>query len=251
MRHVTRIIRSYTVASGPKFIVPSVNYASHILSAVEREASRSTSKAAIIDGSTGNTITYGDYAYRVGAAARGFRSAGVTRGTVIAVHLPNSPEFIIAFTALASMGAIITTSNPQYTPQELAHQLKDSGATFVLTMPLLKPVVIAAMAAVGNLSPHAMLVLGEPSTSFLSVDVSISSGAKRALPDITTVDASKQLLALPYSSGTTGLPKGVALSHANLTSNIEQSVGANGDGSSGLGLIRDDVMVGVLPLYHI
>ena len=251
MHNITRIIRNYTVSTFPKFIVPTVNYAAHILAAVEREASHTANKVAIIDGSTGATTTYGDYAYRVGAASRGFRSAGVTRGSVVALHLTNSPEFMVAFTALAALGATITTSNPQYTPQELAYQLKDSGATFVLTIPLLKPIVAAAMAAVSGLSPHAMLVLGEPSASFLSVDVSMSSGAKRALPEIVTVDARKQLLALPYSSGTTGLPKGVALSHANLTSNIEQSAGANGDSSSGLGLLRSDVMVGVLPLYHI
>lgn len=240
-----RLIRSLSTSS---FAVPCVNYAAHVLAAVEREASQSASKAAMIDGSTGATTTYGDYAYRVGAAARGFRAAGVTRGSVVAIHLPNSPEFVIAFTALASLGATVTTSNPLYSPTELAHQFKDSGASFILTFPPLKPVVEAASKAIG-LSPHAMLVLGEPSASFLTIDVSAATSARRALPEIASVDAAKDVLVLPYSSGTTGLPKGVALTHTNLAANIAQTCGVGS--SSGMGLLRSDVMLGVLPLYHI
>ena len=249
MRHAlqtTQLVRRNltTVAKGVSFNVPTLNYAEHMLNAIEVEASKFPLKAAIIDGLTGNTIIYGDYAYRVGAAARGFRNAGVSHGTVVAMHMTNSPEFVIAFTALASLGAIITTSNPHYTHQELTHQLKNSGATFILTMPLLKPLVATAIAAVGGLSPHAMFVLGEPSASFLTADVSISRHANRALPDIATVDALNHTLAMPYSSGTTGLPKGANLSHSNLTSNIVQSTNISG-------LIRTDVVIGVVPLYHI
>ena len=240
--------RAFAVASSssPSIIPIATNYSAYILSHVEREAATAPQKAAFIDGTSGRMITYGDFAYRVGAAARGFAAAGVSRGTVVGMHMPNSPEFVIAFNALASLGAVVTTSNPMYSPTELAHQLKDSGASRVITIPQFHPVVSAASAAAG-LPASATLTLGEPSTAFLTADVSKASGAERTLPNIVSVDAAKTLLALPYSSGTTGLPKGVALSHSNLATNIEQITGL----TSIFGLDSSDVLLGVLPFYHI
>ncbi len=62
-------------------------------------------------------------------------SRGVRDGDVVAIHMPNSPEYIIAFQAVAQLGAINTTSNPLYTPSELTHQLRDSGAKYIITVP--------------------------------------------------------------------------------------------------------------------
>ena len=74
----------------------ATNYAAYILSHVEAEAARSPAKAAFIEGTMGRSVLYLDFAYRVGAAARGFAAAGVTRGTVVGLHLPNSPEFVVS-----------------------------------------------------------------------------------------------------------------------------------------------------------
>jgi acyl-CoA synthetase (AMP-forming)/AMP-acid ligase II len=94
-------------------------------------------KAAIIDGMSGRTITYADLPLRIGTAAKAMASKGVRDGDVVAIHMPNSPEYIIAFQSVAQLGAINTTSNPLYTPSELAHQFRDSGAKFAITIPAL------------------------------------------------------------------------------------------------------------------
>jgi acyl-CoA synthetase (AMP-forming)/AMP-acid ligase II len=213
------------------------NYASYMLQHIEAGAKSASSRPALIDGVSGRVTPYGDLPYRIGAAARGFKSLGVRRGTVVGLHLANSPEFIVAFNALASLGAVVTTSNPAYSPTELTHQLKDSGAEFVLTMEPLLPVVTAAATGAG-LPASRVLVLGAPALAFLHEDVA-AAGALRALPEVEAVDGPRTLLALPYSSGTTGLPKGVELSHGNLTANLEQS-------APGLGMGAGDVAVGVL-----
>jgi acyl-CoA synthetase (AMP-forming)/AMP-acid ligase II len=218
------------------------NYASYMLQHIEAGARAAAARPALIDGVTGRVTSYGDLPYRFGAAARGFKALGIRRGTVVGLHLANSPEFIVAFNALAALGAVVTTSNPAYSPTELTHQLKDSGANFVLTMEPLLPVVTAAASGAG-LPMSRVLVLGAPATAFLYEDVA-AAGALRALPEVEAVDGPRTLLALPYSSGTTGLPKGVELSHGNLTANLEQSY-------PGLEMSPGDVAVGVLPLYHI
>lgn len=214
-----------------------------MLKHIEAEASRAPSRPALINGVTGAATTYGDLPYRIGAAARGFAALGVRAGTVVGLHLANSPEFVVAFNALASLGAVVTTSNPAYSPTELTHQLRDSGASLVLTMEPLLPVVREAAAGAG-LPAASVLVLGAPETAFLTADVSKAAAALRQLPSVLDVPGASTLLALPYSSGTTGLPKGVRLSHGNLTANLEQS-------TPGLGMQPGDVTVGVLPFYHI
>lgn len=102
-----------------------------------QSAKRFGNKPALIDGVTGKTITYADIPLRIGTAAKALAARGVRFGDVVAIHMPNSPEYIIAFQAICSLGAIVTTSNPLYTPQELGFQLRDSGAKFAITVPAL------------------------------------------------------------------------------------------------------------------
>ena len=75
--------------------------------------------------------------FRIGTSAKALAAKGVKSGDVVSIHMPNSPEYVIAFQAVCSLGAICTTSNPLYTPAELAHQLRDSGAKFAITVPQL------------------------------------------------------------------------------------------------------------------
>ena len=131
----------------------------------------------------------------------------------------------------------ITTVNPTYTPAELAHQLKDSGASFIVTNTLLQPLVKAALPHVPGLLPANVAVIGEASGAFLE------SGS--APLRITPVDSATHTLVIPYSSGTTGLPKGVVLTHRNLIANVQQTTAHP---VLNCGMVEGGVVLGLLPM---
>jgi acyl-CoA synthetase (AMP-forming)/AMP-acid ligase II len=221
----------------------SENYASFILRHVERSATARPNSPCLVNGLNNDTVLYKDFGARVGAAQRGFRALGIGKGNVVGLHLPNCPEYIIAFNALASLGAVVTTSNPAYSPTELTHQFRDSGAELVVTIPALEGVVREAANKTLGMKASSVVTLGSPGASFLTEDVT-AAAALRALPAIEAVDGPSTLFCLPYSSGTTGLPKGVRLSHSNLTVNLEQSLVA-------LKMQPTEAILAVLPFYHI
>ncbi|MBA2506442.1 MAG: AMP-binding protein [Thermoleophilaceae bacterium] len=213
--------------------IPVTDITSHVL----EHAGQHADKPALIDGPSGRTITYGELAQSIKALAAGLAARGFQPGDVLAVYMPNVPEYAIAFHGAASAGGKCTTANPLYTAGELAHQLEDSGARFLLTVP---PFLEAATEAAGEAGIEAVFVLGEGEGA---EPFSALLGDPDAAPEVS-IDPENDLAVLPYSSGTTGLPKGVMLSHHNLVANIEQS-------QSALPIGEEDVLVGVLPFFHI
>ena len=201
-------------------------------------AAKRPEKAAFIDGPTGRVLTYGDWASAVKRGAFGLAARGFKKGDVFAIYSPNCPEYAIAFHAVALVGGIVTTINPTYTVEELQNQLTDCRARFLLTVP---PFLDKAREAAGRAGVEEVFVLGQApgATSFSAL-----LEEDGPVPDVT-IDPREDLVVLPYSSGTTGLPKGVMLTHYNLVANMRQSLGA-------MSLLRDDdVIVGVLPFFHI
>lgn len=157
----------------------------------------------------------------------------------LGIHLPNAPEYIIAFNAAAVAGGRVTTSSPLATASELGYQLRDASASTVLTLSAFRQTVEAAAAESGCVK--RILCLDEESGSIFHEDKGVE--AWRA-DGVTPQDC----FALPYSSGTTGLPKGTMLSHRNLVANIAQ---CTGQAEHNLDMTADDVVLGVLPAYHI
>jgi acyl-CoA synthetase (AMP-forming)/AMP-acid ligase II len=196
-------------------------------------------KPALIDGMSGRKVTYRDLLFRIGTAAKGFAARGIRDGDVVGIHMPNMPEYIVAFQAAASLGAVNTTSNPLYTATELNHQFKDSNAKYCITVPAFLDTV---KAAAKDSNVQDIFVVGEPSGSFLFEN----DGKSR--PSSVPMDPKEKLLVLPYSSGTTGLPKGTMLSHYNLVANVQQMVGHP---EFNVDLRNSDVCMGLLPMYHI
>lgn len=189
-------------------------------------------KPALIDASSGRTLTYRGWADGVRATAAGLAQRGFRKGEVFAIYSPNHPDYAIAFHAVSLLGGIITTINPAYTAGELSHQLKDAGARYLVTT---TPFADKARAAARENDLREVFLFGD------SFDALRDGGGD---PPEVPIDARNDVVALPYSSGTTGLPKGVMLTHYNLVANILQSTRC-------FGLESSDTTLGVLPFFHI
>jgi long-chain acyl-CoA synthetase len=201
---------------------------------------RHASRTALVDASCDRRLTYAEYGETVESLARGFISAGVRPGEVIAIFLANSWEFCTAFHAAQLAGAIPTLLNPTYREREVRYQLENSGAVILISdganlegINLTGPANLRRVYTTRQSAPGA-----EPFANLLK-----SASARYPKPE----QPSDQTLAvLPYSSGTTGLPKGVMLSHYNLIANVYQFIAPNGSK-----LNSADNISCCLPLYHI
>ena len=204
---------------------------------VFRNAGQWADKPALIDGPSGRTLTYGQLVGAVDRVAAGLAERGLGKGDVFAIFSPNIPEYAVAFYGVLKAGGVITTINPLYRAEELAHQLKDAGARYLLTIPHF---LETAQEAAERAGIDEVFVFGEAdgATPFASL---LRSTA--AAPSVE-IDARRDLAVLPYSSGTTGLPKGVMLTHHNLVANIKQTMEVEK-------LEGEEVLIGILPFYHI
>jgi len=201
---------------------------------------RNANKLAVVDTSCGRRMTYSEYGETVENIARNLIQAGVRPGNVVAIFLYNSWEFCTAFHAIQLAGAIPTLLNPTYREREVRYQLENSGAVCLITdganieginlagLPDLRWVYTTRQPAAGT----------EPFSKLLQ---KVSASFPKPIQS-----SDQALAALPYSSGTTGLPKGVMLSHYNLIANIYQLLGPNATA-----LNHADNILCCLPLYHI
>jgi acyl-CoA synthetase (AMP-forming)/AMP-acid ligase II len=206
------------------------------------------SRVALHDSAIGVDFTYQELDRSVSSCAAGFQQRGVERGTVVALFAPNSAEWTVVFLGAIRAGGCVTTLNPAYCGEEVRYQLEDAGAIWMCTVsPLLE---IAQQAASSNLTCKWTLIL-----DVQWLDVPDVRGAT-SLSDLLITDSTKyrpiavnpkeDVAVLPYSSGTTGLPKGVMLTHSNLVANQIQM----GEEST-LNITINDVIMAVLPFYHI
>ncbi|HEX7927455.1 MAG TPA: AMP-binding protein, partial [bacterium] len=189
----------------PDVAIPNVTIQEFVL----RNAKRLADKPALVDGPSGRTLTYGQLAGGIQALAAGLAAKGFKKGDVFAIYSPNLPEYAIAFLGVAAAGGTVTTANPLYTADELAKQLNDCKARYLLTV---APFLDKAKEAAGKSKIEEVFVFGEApgATPFASL---LKMGA--AAPAVK-IDPANDLVVLPYSSGTTGIPKGVMLTHRNL-----------------------------------
>ena len=217
----------------PDVEIPELSLPAYVLA----RAAELGDKPAIIDGPTGRTLTYSQLADAVARLAGGLVARGFGPDDVLAVMAPNVPEYAVLFHGAAMAGATMTTVNPTYTANEVHHQLTDSGASLLVTIPMFLDVATAGAEGTGVTD---IFVLGDATDAAASVTDLFGEPLAAAVE----VDSIRDVVALPYSSGTTGLSKGVMLSHHNLIANVAQVLGASG-------LDESDVVIAVLPFFHI
>jgi acyl-CoA synthetase (AMP-forming)/AMP-acid ligase II len=211
--------------------------ATDVTSFVLERAPELGDKPALIDGPSGRTLSYAELDRGTRALAAGLAARGFQPGEALALYLPNLPEYAVAFHGVARAGGRATTANPLYKAHELEHQLRDSGARILVTV---APFLDVARAAADAVRVDDVFVVGEADGARPFTDL---LGDPEAAPDVA-IDPSSDLAVLPYSSGTTGLPKGVMLTHRNLVANLRQI-------QDGFPIYEDDVLVGCLPFFHI
>ena len=217
--------------------IPDVPLADFVLARARERGGR----PALIEAATGRTITYAQLPDLVDRAAASLSRLGLGKGDVCAIFSPNTPEYAIAVLAIARLGAIVTTASPLCTADDVEKQLRDSRAKILITSPAVRETAIKAVLPLkADATEIAILSFGaiDGATPFDELL------AEPGTPPAVSIDPG-DVVALPYSSGTTGLPKGVMLTHRNLVANILQV-----DTSSHL---RDgeDTLICFLPFFHI
>ncbi|MFF1448485.1 4-coumarate--CoA ligase family protein [Streptomyces sp. NPDC058274] len=216
--------------------VPAVEVPIH--EAVLGRAAERGDAPALIDGVDGTTLTYEqvDRFHRRLAAA--FAETGVRKGDVLALHSPNTVAFALAFYAATRAGASVTTVHPLSTPEEFAKQLRDCGARWIVTVsPLLKAASAAAELAGGV---QEIFVCDSAPGHRSLIDMLGSTAPE----PVVGIDPVEDIAALPYSSGTTGIPKGVMLTHRSIATNLAQL-------SPSVPMGPGDRILAVLPFFHI
>jgi acyl-CoA synthetase (AMP-forming)/AMP-acid ligase II len=218
----------------PEISLPNSDLASVVLT----RAAELGDRPALIDAPSGRTFSFNELATQIRHFSTGLIDRGFSKGDVFAIFIPNTPEYAIAFLGVAAAGGINTTVNVLYSEQDLLHQLKDSGSRFLLTVP---EFLDRALPAAKKSGIEEVFVLGEESNGATSFGTLLANAGDAPA---VSINPERDLVALPYSSGTTGFSKGVMLTHANLIANMILSSHVN--------LIdENDAMIGVLPFFHI
>ena len=210
-----------------------------------------------VDGARGDSYSLAEARDLAGQLARGLLGLGVQPGDVLAVLLPNCPEYVIAMLGASEAGMTVTTLNPAYTAGEIRGQLVNSETRFIVTSTTLLDKVREA----NNELSVNIIVVGDTTDSSLLSFKDLLRSRSSSLESIVgpTVDS---VAVLPYSSGTTGVPKGVMLTHHNMTSQLAQichpsfqvikEVRRSAESAPDYQYnLQEEITICVLPMYHI
>ncbi len=213
--------------------IPEVSIAEHVLA----PADDTPDALAIYDGAQ-SRYSFAELRDSVRSLAGGLASRGYGPGRCVGLMAPNMPEYAVVFHAVATAAATLTTINPTYGAEEVRFQLNDAGAEMLITIPMFLP---TALEAVEGTEVSEVVVIGPAETAQGATPLSELMGDPI---DQVPVNVHSDVMVLPYSSGTTGLPKGVMLTHRNLVSNICQMEHILSYGPGEIGLAA-------LPFFHI
>ena len=217
----------------PDVVIPPMSLPQFLLAAADRG-----DRPALVDGPTGRVTSYGRFAALVDRVAAGLAAHGLHKGQVVAILAPNCPDWLVVAYGAMTAGGVVTGINPLYTPGEVAGQLAGSGARFLVTVSAFLSTARAAIQHAGGAID--IVVLDEPAAGALAFAELLTHGATP--PDVT-IDPAVDLALLPFSSGTSGLPKGVQLTHRACVANVLQQRAA-------ICYATTDRVLGVAPFFH-
>lgn len=215
----------------PRVHVPETTVTSFIL----RQAEQYPDRLATVDVDGENGHTYGQLASAVRRAATGLRARGFGKGDVLALLAPNVPAYPVAYHAAALAGGTVVVLNPLDTADDLTAHLNDTGARLLVTVP---SEVAKATAVTARTKVEEIIVFGEAegATSFSAL---LADGA----PPEPAIDPARDVVTVLHSSGSTGYPKGVLLTHRNMIANVLQT-------SLVAPLDEDETVLAVPPFHH-
>ncbi|PIA37226.1 hypothetical protein AQUCO_03000071v1 [Aquilegia coerulea] len=210
-----------------------------------RNSNSYSDKLALIDADSEETLTFGQFKSTVAKVSHGLLQLGIKKGDVVLIFAPNSIQFPISFLGIVAIGAIATTVNPLYTVTEISKQIKDSKPKLVVTVPQLwEKLKDFGLPAVILGSQDSSMIVSKSKIVTFSELVKLAGGGVSDLP-LNTVKQT-DTAALLYSSGTTGVSKGVILTHRNfIASSLQSSVDLEFYGE------RNNIFLCFLPMFHI
>jgi steroid delta-isomerase-like uncharacterized protein len=217
----------------PDSTIPEEPFSDYIFANLSQWAN----EPAFIDGPSGRMLTFAQVPGAARKVGSSLAQRGLKKGDVFAIYSPNLPEYAIAFHGVVMLGGIVTTANPLNTVDELAFQLNDTGAKFLLTVPLF---LDKAKEAAAKSKVQEIFVFGEAPGATPFAELLKSDGQ---LPAVK-INPREDLAVMPYSSGTVGRPKGVMLTHYNLVAVLEQCEPV-------ITYHAGDKVLGLLPFFHV
>ena len=215
----------------------------------------------------GKRYTYAEIGDLVARAALGFQHLGVKKGVNVGLCLPNTPYFVICYFAVLRAGGTVVNYNPLYVERELKYQIEDSDTSIMVTLDLkqIYPKVAAMLEETSSLQRVVVCRMVDILPSGYNVLYSALKRSELAvIPDDlrhvafakliandgnakqVAIDPSTDIAVLQYTGGTTGVPKGAMLTHANLTANARQCVLWFSEARPG-----EERMLAVLPFFHV
>ena len=222
----------------PAVEIPDISWPEYFLKCIDPYHEQ----VALIDGDSGRQISYDELKKNIYLVAKALQHKGYKKGDVFAIYAPNIVEYIYVFQSVMLIGGVITTVNPLYTASELEHQLNHSKAICLFTTSDLLEKVYPILETT---SVEETFVFNN-SDAANSFDLLFQDNHDTELQSVN-INPRTDIAILPYSSGTTGLAKGVMLSHYNLVAHNMQ-IEAQQDASCP---DTDDSIIAVLPFFHI
>ncbi|EOY27424.1 4-coumarate:CoA ligase 2 isoform 1 [Theobroma cacao] len=203
--------------------------------------SKVASRPCLINGTTDKVYTYAEVELTARRVASGLNKLGIHQRQVIMLLLPNTPEFVLSFLGASYLGAIATAANPFFTTAEISKQAKASNARLIIT----QACYLDKVKEFAQDNDVKIMCIDSAPEGYLHFS-ELTQADENDLPEVDIVP--EDVVALPYSSGTTGLPKGVMLTHKGLVTSVAQQV----DGENpNLYFHSEDVILCTLPMFHI